>query len=117
MTKIIFALALIIAASAALADRAVTPQERAAIGRTLAAEGCKAGGDIEFIADDNIFELDNVTCADGKLWEYDIDASYSVIDKELQDDGAEDGGEPEDDEDEDDGEPEDDEDDQEGEDD
>ena len=96
MNRILLGLFLLFAAGPALADRPVTPQERAAIGKVLAAEGCKVGDDIEFIDDENIFELDKVSCADGKLWEYDLDASFNVIDKQPQEDG--DDGEEDDDE-------------------
>jgi hypothetical protein len=113
VTKILLALFLVFGAGAAYADRPVTPDERAAIERVLAAQGCKAGDDIGFIEDEKIFELDNVSCRDGNLWEYDIDASYNVIDKQTQeagtagddgdDDGPEDDGDDEDGPDDDDG--------------
>lgn len=111
MIRILLGLILVLPAGAALADRAPTPQEQASIERTLAAEGCRASGDIEFIAEDNIFELDNVRCRDGNLWEYDIDASFNVVDKQPQEAGDDDGGDdddgeddgPDDDDDEDDG--------------
>ena len=90
MIRILLGLIFVFAAGAALADRAATPRERAAIEKALAAEGCTAGEDIEFIEDENIFELDNVSCSDGKLWEYDLDASYNVIDKQPQGDGDDD---------------------------
>jgi len=88
--RILLALSLLFAAGPALADRPATPQERAAIERTLAAEGCKVGDDIEFIEEDNIFELDNVSCRGGGLWEYDLDASFNVIDKQPQEAGEDD---------------------------
>jgi len=114
MVRLLLAFAFTLVAGSALADRPATNEERAAIGRALAAEGCKAGDDIEFISDDNIFELDNVTCADGKLWEYDLDASFNVIDKQPQEAGEEDDDDdedgPDDDDDDDEG-PDDDEDD------
>ena len=99
MVRLLLAFAFTLVAGSALADRPATSEERAAIGRALVAEGCKAGDDIEFISDDNIFELDNVTCADGKLWEYDLDASFNVIDKQLQEDGDDDEDGPDDDDD------------------
>lgn len=89
MTRFFLAIAIIFSASAVLADRPVTPVERAAIERALAAEGCK-GGEMEFYADDNVFEVDGTTCADGKLWTYDLDASYNVLDKELQEEDGDD---------------------------
>ena len=75
-------------------------RKRAAIAKTLAAEGCRPGDDIEFIEEDGIFELDNVTCRDGNLWEYDIDRSFNVIEKQIQepgDDDDDDGGDDDDD--------------------
>jgi len=84
MTRILLALAFIFAAGAALADRPVTPEERAKLDKALAAAGCK-GGEMEFDSKDKKFEVDKTTCADGKLWEYDFDSSYKVIKKELED--------------------------------
>ena len=51
--------------------------------KALAAAGC-SGGKMEFDTDDNKFEVDKTTCADGKMWDYDFDASYNVIKKELK---------------------------------
>ena len=83
MTRLLLALAFVFAAGAAYADRPVTAEERAELEKALAAAGCK-GGEMEFDTDDNKFEVDKTTCADGKLWDYDFDTSYKVIKKELE---------------------------------
>lgn len=81
MTRILLAIAMVFAAGSALADRPVSPEERTAIQHVLAAEGC-VGGKMKFDTDDNKFEIDKTSCADGTQWDYDLDSSYKVIKKE-----------------------------------
>ena len=50
-------------ATAAMADRPVTEEERVKLVAALQAEGC-TGGKMEF--DDGKFEVDDARCADGK---------------------------------------------------
>lgn len=69
-------------ATAALADRPVTEAEREKIVAALAAEGC-TGSDMEF--DDGKFEVDDARCADGKEYDIDLDQSFKIIKKELDD--------------------------------
>ena len=85
MTRILLALAFVLVPGAALADeRPVTPEERAALEKALAAEGCK-GGEMEFDPEDNEFEVNSTLCADGNRWDYNFDSSYKVTDKEIGD--------------------------------
>jgi len=81
MIRIFLAVAFVLVAGSALADRPVTPEERTAIQHILAAEGC-VGGSMEFDTDDNKFEIDKTTCSDGAEWDYDLDSSYKLIKKE-----------------------------------
>ena len=69
-------------ATAALADRPVTEEERANLVAALAAEGC-TGGKLEF--DDGKFEVDDARCADGKEWDFEFDRSFQLIKKEIDD--------------------------------
>jgi hypothetical protein len=78
LPAILFALT----SGAALADRAVTDDERAKLVTALQAAGC-SGGKMEF--DDGKFEVDNSKCADGKTYDLDFDASFKLIKKELDD--------------------------------
>lgn len=81
MIRSFLAVAFVLVAGSALADRPVTPEERTAIQHILAAEGC-VGGSMEFDTDDNKFEIDKTTCSDGAEWDYDLDSSYKLIKKE-----------------------------------
>jgi len=81
MIRIFLAVAFVLVAGSALADRPVTPEERTAIQHILAAEGC-VGGSMEFDTDDNKFAIDKTTCSDGAEWDYDLDSSYKLIKKE-----------------------------------
>lgn len=83
MTRILMAVAMVLAASPALADRPVSPEEKTAIQHVLAAEGC-VGGKMEFDSDDNKFEIDKTICSDGAQWNYNLDSSYNVIKKEKK---------------------------------
>ena len=81
LLTLIFAVSL---AGPALADRKVTAEERAAIDKALAAEGCK-GGKFEFDTDDDRFEIEGVICDDGKEYEFYLDKSFKITKKELDD--------------------------------
>jgi hypothetical protein len=77
-----FALALGLTAGSALADRAVTGQERTQLVAAMQAQGC-TGGEMEF--DDGKFEVDDARCADGKQYDLDFDASFKLIKKDQDD--------------------------------
>jgi len=83
MIRSFLAVAFVLVAGSALADRPVTPEERTAIQHVLAAEGC-VGGSMEFDSGDNKFEIDKTSCSDGAQWNYDLDSSYKVIKKEKK---------------------------------
>jgi len=71
-----------LATTAAWADRPVSDAEREKLVAALKAEGCN-GGEIEF--DDGKFEVDDASCADGKKYNFEFDASFKMIKKELDD--------------------------------
>ena len=72
--------------SAALAeDRPVTDDERAKLTAAVAAEGCSGGKKMEFDIDENKFEVDDVTCGDGRKFELQFDTSFKLIVKKLDD--------------------------------
>jgi hypothetical protein len=73
------------ATSALPKDRPVTDDERAKLTAAVAAEGC-SGGKMEFDDDDKKFEVDDVTCRDGRKYELEFDASFKLIKKEVDDD-------------------------------
>ncbi len=66
----------------AIADRAVTDQERTQLVAAMQAQGC-TGGEMEF--DDGKFEVDDARCADGKQYDLDFDASFKLIKKDQDD--------------------------------
>ena len=72
----------VLATTAAFADRPVSDAEREKLVAALKAEGC-TGGDMEF--DDGKFEVDDASCADGKNYDIEFDASFKMIKKELDD--------------------------------
>jgi hypothetical protein len=76
------AILLSLTAGSALADRAVTEDERAKLVAALQAAGC-SGGKMEF--DDGKFEVDDSKCADGKTYDLDFDATFKLIKKKLED--------------------------------
>lgn len=82
--RLFFAIVAVMAvtASATLADRPVTEEERAKLVAALQAEGC-TGGKMEF--DDGKFEVDDARCADGKEYDLDFDRDFKLIKKELDD--------------------------------
>jgi hypothetical protein len=63
-------------------DRPVTEEERAKLSAAVQAEGC-SGGSME--ADDDGYEVENATCADGRTYELEFDKSFRLIEKELED--------------------------------
>ena len=65
-------------------DRPVTDDERAKLTAAVAAEGC-SGGKMEFDIDENKFEVDDVTCRDGRKFELQFDTSFKLIVKKLDD--------------------------------
>lgn len=67
-------------AAPALAGRPVTDQERPKLEEAVKAQGC-TGGKMEF--DDNKFEVDDATCADGKKYDLDFDQSFALLRKKL----------------------------------
>jgi Peptidase propeptide and YPEB domain len=73
---------LLFTASAALADkRPLTDQEKTRLTEVVKTDGCTAG---KMKVDDNKFEVD-ATCADGKKYEFEIDAQFKLIKKEIDD--------------------------------
>lgn len=77
-----FALVFGLAGGAALADRAVTDQERTQLVAAMQAQGC-SGGEMEF--DDGKFEVDDARCADGKKYDLDFDAAFKLLEKDQDD--------------------------------
>jgi hypothetical protein len=71
-------------ASVLAEDRPVTDDERAKLTAAVAAEGC-SGGKMEFDIDENKFEVDDVTCRDGRKFELQFDTSFKLIVKKLDD--------------------------------
>jgi hypothetical protein len=67
-------------ATAALADRPVTEQEKARLVEAVKAQGC-TGGKMEF--DDGKFEVDGAICADGKKYDIDFDQMFQMTKKKL----------------------------------
>ncbi|RLP28216.1 PepSY domain-containing protein [Mesorhizobium sp. YM1C-6-2] len=64
-------------ASPALADRAPTPEERAAIEAKLRAEGFTRWESIELEDDESVWEVDDAVAADGR--EYDLDLEPGTL--------------------------------------
>ena len=71
-----------LAAVPALADRPVTPEEQVKLVAALHSAGCTGG---RMKVDDRKFEVENAVCNDGKIYELKFDASYNLIEKELDD--------------------------------
>jgi Peptidase propeptide and YPEB domain len=74
---------LLMGASGIGKDRPVTDEERAKLVAAIAAEGC-TGGKFEF-DDDGRFEVDDVTCKDGRRYDLEFDTSFKLIKKDLDD--------------------------------
>jgi hypothetical protein len=73
---------LLLTAGAALADkRPLTDEERARLTEVVKSESCSAG---KMKVDDGKFEVD-ATCADGKNYEFKVDAQFKIIKKEIDD--------------------------------
>ena len=79
------ALAAILAAvpAVAMADRAPTDVERAAIESVLLNEGFSNWGEIEF--DDNRWEVDNAVGPDGRRYDLDLDTNLNIVKRDLED--------------------------------
>ncbi len=69
-------------AAPARADRRVTGEEQVKLVAALTAQGC-TGGKMKF--DDGKFEVDDATCADGKIYDLDFDTAFKLIKKKLDD--------------------------------
>jgi hypothetical protein len=82
MRAVFVAMAFISFTGIAVADRAVTEEERAKLASAVAAAGC-SGGEMEF--DDEKFEVDDAKCADGKEYNLEFDTSFRLIKKEVAD--------------------------------
>ncbi len=70
-----------------LADRPVTAEERRAIERTMAAEGCR-GGSYEVEDDDGVlegFEVDDARCENGTRVDFELTPEFEVLSRELED--------------------------------
>lgn len=78
------AVALACTAGMAIADddRPLTTDEVASLRAAVTAEGC-TGGEPE--RDDDGYEVDNATCADGKRYDLDFDNEFKLTDKDLDD--------------------------------
>lgn len=72
---------LILVAAPAWAGRAVTEEERAKLVSAVSAQGC-SGGKMEF--DDGKYEVDDVRCNDGKIYDLDFSSAFELIKKKLE---------------------------------
>ena len=82
MRLIVSIAALAISVSPALADRQVTEDERRAkLAAAVQTEGC-TGGKFEMDEDDQQFEVDDATCADGKKYELKFDMQMRLLSKQ-----------------------------------
>jgi hypothetical protein len=81
MRGLLIFLSLVLSTGAALADRPVTPEESERLQAALKEQGC-SGGKMEF--DDDKFEVERATCADGKTYDLDFDNSFRLIKKKLK---------------------------------
>ena len=77
-------IACFVLSSAAFGDRAPTPEERAAIEAVLKEAGC-TGGRIDVDDNGKEFEVEDVQCDDGKLYEFELDGNYVITEKKLDD--------------------------------
>jgi hypothetical protein len=74
----------ILAAVPAAAGRPVTDAERASLASAVAAQNC-SGGKMEWDEKDQHFEVEDVTCGDGRMYELKFDKSFQLIRKKLDD--------------------------------
>ena len=63
-------------------DRPITDAERASVIAALEADGCVNPTKVE--RDDDGYEADNVTCADG-VFDIDLDREFRIIDRDRED--------------------------------
>jgi hypothetical protein len=82
MRLIVATAVLAISVSSALADRQVTEDERAKLTAAIQTAGC-TGGKLEMDEDDEQFEVDGATCADGKKYELKFDMQLRLLSKKL----------------------------------
>ena len=82
MQFIISMAVLAVSALPALAGRQVTEDERAKLAAVVQTEGC-TGGKFEMDEDDQQFEVDGATCADGKKYELKFDMQMRLQSKRL----------------------------------
>ncbi|MCV6584601.1 MAG: hypothetical protein OIF47_03630 [Marinibacterium sp.] len=74
-------------ATPALADRAPTLAETASVEDALEAMGC-SGGLIEVEEKNGAvteYEIEDVDCGDGHLWDFELDAEFKLKKRERQD--------------------------------
>jgi hypothetical protein len=76
-----FGALLVLGVAPALAGRAVTDDERAKLVSAISAQGC-SGGKMEF--DGGKYEVDDVRCNDGKIYDLDFNRSFELLKKKLE---------------------------------
>jgi hypothetical protein len=64
-------------------DRPVTDDEKVKLVAAVTAQGC-SGGKMEF-DDDGHYEVDEVTCNDGRKYDLKFDTAFKLINKKLDD--------------------------------
>lgn len=76
--------ALMLPATASLADAPPSAQERARVMAVLAAEGCSDPREIEREEDDRVvegYEVEDAKCADG-VYDFDFDVNFNITDRD-----------------------------------
>lgn len=76
--------ALMLPATASLADAPPSAQERARVMAVLAAEGCSDPREIEREEDDGVvegYEVEDAKCADG-VYDFDFDVNFNITDRD-----------------------------------
>ena len=68
-------------------DRDATTEEIARIKQVLAVQGCSLDDDhdVEFYFNRNRYEVDDVICSDGKIYEIYLDQNFNIISKRQDD--------------------------------